>query len=154
MFLLARLCRKWVQPAGVRADGIDRTPIIPQHTAYTAVVDCPQHEYMKAGGKLLQLSHIPKNVIGRIGAAVFLFIPNNAVSIQRLQHDTVPYIFAAGAASAALECDRLTIRDRHSVSKKLHLHSLLLIIFVRNGCGLTEKIQSVLRRDGLFNRKW
>lgn len=34
---------------GVRAHGIDRTPIIPQHTAYTAAVDCSQHEYMEAG---------------------------------------------------------------------------------------------------------
>ena len=87
-------------------------------------------------------------------ASVEQLIQNNAVSIQRLQHDTVSNIFAAGAASTALECDWLAIRDRHSVSKKLHLHSLLLIIFVRNGCGLTEKIQSVLRRDGFFNRKW
>ena len=94
---------------------------------------------------------MPKNVIGRIGAAVFLLIPNNAVSIQRLQHDTVSNIFAAGAASTALKCNLLAILDRHSVSKKLHLHSPLLVIFVRNGCGLTEKIQSVLRRDGLFN---
>lgn len=50
MLLRTWLRRKGVQPAGVRAYGIDRTPIIPQHTAYTAAVDCSQHEYMEAGG--------------------------------------------------------------------------------------------------------
>lgn len=50
MLLRARLRSKRVQSAGVRAHGIDRTPIIPQHTAYTAAVDCSQHEYMEAGG--------------------------------------------------------------------------------------------------------
>ena len=50
MLLRARLRSKRVQSAGVRAHGIDRTPIIPQHTAYTAAIDCSQHEYMEAGG--------------------------------------------------------------------------------------------------------
>lgn len=72
-------------------------------------------------------------IIGRIGAAVFLLIPNNAVSIQRLQHDTVPYIFAADAASTALECDWLAIRDQHGISKKLHYATLRS--FNTYGCG-------------------